>query len=278
MRETLYTIGEVSKLANISIKALRYYDKINLFKPSYVDPGTNYRYYKDSQLYRLDLIKSLKYIGTPLEEMKKAQELKTDELFTFLTEQEKIVREKVDYLLEIEQNIANVKKRMQRQKNYPVLGEVFVLEEEEMRIIQVEADGISQKEFLNAFYSKLKHTIESIDGFLNNGEGAIFSYQPYVQAEEIRYMKLFMPVLTAKQELSLPQNVEISSIPGGKYVCIAFIYSPESYFKSLKKLISHIEEHHFTVISDIYEVFSPSHYSPNQSEEYIVEMKIKVSE
>ncbi len=37
MKESYYSIGEVSKLANVSIKALRYYDKIDLFKPAYVD-------------------------------------------------------------------------------------------------------------------------------------------------------------------------------------------------------------------------------------------------
>lgn len=31
MKESYYSIGEVSKLANVSIKALRYYDKIDLF-------------------------------------------------------------------------------------------------------------------------------------------------------------------------------------------------------------------------------------------------------
>nr|WP_286133602.1 helix-turn-helix domain-containing protein [Bacillus sp. AFS096315] len=114
MKEKLYSIGEVSKLVNISIKALRYYDKINLFKPAYVDPDTNYRYYKDSQIHLLDLIKSLKYIGTPLEEMKEVQGLQRDEFFSFLTEQEKIVREKIDSLIEIEKIIANAKKGLQK--------------------------------------------------------------------------------------------------------------------------------------------------------------------
>lgn len=97
MKESYYSIGEVSKLANVSIKALRYYDKIDLFKPAYVDPDTSYRYYTDSQLVHLDLIKSLKYIGTPLEEMKKAQDLEMEELFAFYTEQERQIREKLDF-------------------------------------------------------------------------------------------------------------------------------------------------------------------------------------
>src|SRR5690606_12755057 len=107
MVDRLYSIGEVSKLMNISIKALRHYDKIDLFKPTYIDPNTNYRYYDDSQLYLLDLIKSFKYIGIPLKEMKKVQELKADDLLVFLTEQEKFVKQKIDNLLQIEQTIAS---------------------------------------------------------------------------------------------------------------------------------------------------------------------------
>lgn len=159
MKESYYSIGEVSKLANVSIKALRYYDKIDLFKPAYVDPDTSYRYYTDSQLIHLDLIKSLKYIGTPLEEMKKAQDLEMEELFAFYTEQERQIREKLDFLSALEQTISLVKKRMKRQMEYPALGEVFVLDEEEIRIIQTEAEGIGPENVLNASYSKLKNLL-----------------------------------------------------------------------------------------------------------------------
>lgn len=75
MEEKHYSIGEVSKLTNISIQTLRYYDQIGLFKPSYVDPKTNYRYYKDSQFYHLDIIKSLKYIGVSLRKLKQRSSL-----------------------------------------------------------------------------------------------------------------------------------------------------------------------------------------------------------
>ena len=66
MQEGYLTIGEVAKLTNVSIQTLRYYDQIDLFKPSYIDQNTNYRFYKDAQLYHLDLIKSLKHLVTSL--------------------------------------------------------------------------------------------------------------------------------------------------------------------------------------------------------------------
>jgi MerR family transcriptional activator of bmr gene len=279
MKEKLYTIGEVSKLVNISIKALRYYDKINLFKPAYVDPDTNYRYYKDSQIYLLDLIKSLKYIGTPLEEMKKVQGLKRDDFFAFLTEQEKNVRKKIDSLLEIEQIIANAKKGLQRQKEYPALGEVFLSYEEEVQIIQTKAEGIDPKNVLHASYSKLMKLAVSTEGFRNNGYGAIFPYQPYEHIDEVMYRYLFTPVLSNKQISLRIQDTEVAKIPEGKYVSIIFnSLSSEDYFFNFQKLINYVEFHQLTVLSDIYESIIYTHYSPNQQEEVLIEMRMRVTE
>lgn len=278
MAEKLYTIGEVSKLVNISIKALRYYDKINLFKPAYIDPVTNYRYYKDSQIYRLDLIKSLKYIGTPLEEIKKVQELPTDDFFTFLTEQEKMIKQKIDSLLEIEQIIANVKKGMQKQNKYQALGEVFLSYEEEIQIIQIKADGINSGNIANASYSKFKKFAVSTEGFRNNGYGAIFPYKQYTDINEVTYHYLFTPVLTKKQISTLTHDMEVVTIPQGKYVCITFnSLSLEDYFLNIQKLIQYITDHQLTVISDIYDFLTYIPYSPNL-EEYLIEMRIRVEE
>ncbi len=277
LKEKLYTIGEVSKLANVSIKALRYYDKINLFKPIHVDPETNYRYYKDSQLYHLDLIKSLKYIGTPLEEMKKAQALKPNDLLAFITEQEQLVQKKLDELSTIQQNIANVKKRMQRQLRTPALGEVFRWEEEETRIIQMKAEDLKPLDILNASYSKLKKIVESTDGFMNTGYGATFPYRPYTQIDDITYRHLFTPVLTTKRISSLTPDMEMTIMPAGTYVCIADIFSQEQYMHSLHKLMAYIDDQQLTVISDVYEIFMPIHYSPNHQEKYMIEIKVRVA-
>ena len=50
------SIGKVSKAKNVSIKSLRYYDEIGIFKPALTDHKTGYRYYKADQLYILDAI------------------------------------------------------------------------------------------------------------------------------------------------------------------------------------------------------------------------------
>ena len=66
----LYKIGDFSKKTNVSVKTLRYYDEINLFKPVEIDLFTGYRYYSDGQINNLNIILSLKRVGFSLEEIK----------------------------------------------------------------------------------------------------------------------------------------------------------------------------------------------------------------
>lgn len=62
-------IGEFSKLVQISVPTLRYYDEIGLLKPISVDRFTGYRSYSASQLPRLHRILALKGLGFSLEQI-----------------------------------------------------------------------------------------------------------------------------------------------------------------------------------------------------------------
>lgn len=65
-------IGDFSKLSQVSIKTLRYYDEMGLLKPLTVDRFTGYRYYSVNQLPRLNRILALKDLGFSLEQIAKA--------------------------------------------------------------------------------------------------------------------------------------------------------------------------------------------------------------
>src|SRR5215203_232390 len=60
-------IGEFSKLVQVPVATLRYYDQVGLLKPIDVDRFTGYRYYDASQLPRLHRILALKGLGFSLE-------------------------------------------------------------------------------------------------------------------------------------------------------------------------------------------------------------------
>ncbi len=64
-----YLVGEMARLAGLSIGTLRHYDQIGLLVPARVDPHTNYRYYRAEQLLQLNLIKELQGLGFSLQEI-----------------------------------------------------------------------------------------------------------------------------------------------------------------------------------------------------------------
>ena len=88
-------IGEFSKLAKISIKTLRYYDKIGLLKPNMIDSATQYRYYTVEQLEIVRLIAMYKDVGLSNEMVSKLIHKKGDE-FALLQYQKQILTERAE--------------------------------------------------------------------------------------------------------------------------------------------------------------------------------------
>lgn len=86
----MYRIGEFSEKNKVSIKTLRYYDEIGLFKPQIIDKLTGYRYYDESQEKVFTYIVMLKDMGFSLEEIKNIINNEN---------KEKIIEDKVDNLI-----------------------------------------------------------------------------------------------------------------------------------------------------------------------------------
>ncbi|MDF2879044.1 MAG: transcriptional regulator, MerR family [Clostridia bacterium] len=66
----MYRIGEFSKMSKTTIKALRYYDEIELLKPECIDKFTGYRFYTTNQLVKLHHIQALRQVGLSIDEIK----------------------------------------------------------------------------------------------------------------------------------------------------------------------------------------------------------------
>lgn len=115
MRNSLLSIGEAAKLKNVSIKALRYYEKLGIFNPTYIDPQSGYRYYSPAQLFDLDVILTCGELGIPLKHILDYQtEQGTIDLRQLLIEGSELAEQKIKrarqsllqintYLEEIEQ-------------------------------------------------------------------------------------------------------------------------------------------------------------------------------
>jgi len=65
----LLSIGEIAKLTDVSVQALRYYERKNIIKPAYISPDSGYRYYSLDQIYFVQLVINCVNLDIPLKEL-----------------------------------------------------------------------------------------------------------------------------------------------------------------------------------------------------------------
>jgi len=63
------TVGKIAKIKNLTKRTIRYYEELNLIKPSEIS-SCGYRYYNENTLKRLELIEELKKLDYTLNDIK----------------------------------------------------------------------------------------------------------------------------------------------------------------------------------------------------------------
>ena len=91
-----FSVGEAAKAVHTTRETLRHYDRIGLVKPSKKDEWTNYRYYTEQDIIRLNTVRALQLMDLPLREIKKVLEYDNlEKIVDFLAQAEKKADEKI---------------------------------------------------------------------------------------------------------------------------------------------------------------------------------------
>ncbi|ORA15554.1 MerR family transcriptional regulator [Mycobacterium asiaticum] len=67
---TALSIGDFSRMTQLSVKTLRHYHDVGLLEPHRVDPATGYRYYSTEQASVAQVIRRLRDLGMPLADVR----------------------------------------------------------------------------------------------------------------------------------------------------------------------------------------------------------------
>lgn len=104
------TVGEVAKKMGVTVRALQYYDREGLFRPSAVSEGGR-RLYTDKDIIRLHQILSLKSLGFSIDEIKnRLTAIDTpEEVAAALTEQGEAIQAQIDALTQSLHDIQTLK-------------------------------------------------------------------------------------------------------------------------------------------------------------------------
>ena len=117
-----FSVGEAAKAVHTTSETLRHYDRIGLVKPSKKDEWTNYRYYTEQDIVRLNTVRALQLMDLPLQEIKKVLEYDDlEKIVEFLAQAEKKADDKMAALQYSKSKIqlakADYEKKLQMRKN-----------------------------------------------------------------------------------------------------------------------------------------------------------------
>lgn len=94
--KNFFSISEAARMVHTTSETLRHYDRIGLVKPSHKDEWTNYRYYSEQDIVRLNTVRALQRMDLSLQAIKEVLEYDDlKKIIDFLTEAEKRADEKI---------------------------------------------------------------------------------------------------------------------------------------------------------------------------------------
>ena len=113
-----YSSGEFARMAQITVRTVRYYDKQNILKPSLVT-RTGARFYTEEDFARLQQIMLLKYLGFSLEDIRELTVNDSDYSYLehSLEQQQNLVRDRIEQLQLVEQAIGETVTEIRQQQN-----------------------------------------------------------------------------------------------------------------------------------------------------------------
>jgi len=238
----LLSIGEVSKLTEVSVKSLRYYEKVGILKPAYTDVDSNYRYYTFKQTYLVELIKLSLELDIPLKELSNyIHDEEIMDIASFITYGKKVAEEKLKKLSE---------------------GLDFIERLEHMIIKQSEfsVNTVYKRKFPKRHYKKVPYD-EAIN--IDPYEGAQLFYDASFSYDEnsmpeygILYESKFGHIQRyAIMEIGKKEK-DCITVPAGEYLCYQ---TTESKIENIEDIFGHnvtqsyqaIEVEIFTGIYDV---------------------------
>lgn len=153
-----YLIKEFATLTGTTVRALHYYDRLGLLKPSGRRPN-GYRVYTQADLLRLEQIVALKFLGLSLREIGRILESPALTLPKSLRIQAGILAEEVRRLERAERAVRQVVKHLEAGKKVSLKNIIQVIKE-----IQMSED--TKKNWAERFY-----TPEEMEEFKKIGKG-----------------------------------------------------------------------------------------------------------
>ncbi len=268
----LFTIGEVSRLFQMNIRTLRYYDEIGLLKPEYVDEETGYRYYSTRQFERINTIRYMRALDMPLAQISRFfAHREVDTVVEMFKEQREKVRQKQELLERIGKKIDTRISQLE-----DAMGTVYdriSMREFPKRELVILKKEIPVADDLEVSIRALDSRNELSDAIFLGKVGVSVSREDLVSRKFDGFSSLFVVL-----EEGDSYHGERRVLPAGNYITVRFRGTHRESAKYYVRLLNELDKRGYSVAGDSVEITLIDSGITSQLEKYVTELQVPAAE
>lgn len=264
-----FTIGQLLKLFNVKISALRYYDEIGLLKPAKINHQTNYRYYSTEQFERLNVINYLRALDLPVESIKHFFEARDiDKLEEMLKEQKVQVQQQILTLKNIERRIDTRISQVENAVN-SVIDKIEIVDVPEMAVIYLDED-YRPNDDIEFPIATLRQKF-GVDKNIFLGKIALTINQANLLARRFDSYNGLLLIMEPGDE-----GDATTTLKAGKYIRLRFRGTHDTAARQYPLMINYCQKHNFKITGPAIETALIDYGISDDVEKYITEIRIPI--
>ncbi|KUG02492.1 transcriptional regulator, merr family [hydrocarbon metagenome] len=267
----MFKIGDFSRLSQVTVKALRYYDDIGLFKPSYIEILSGYRYYSAEQMSDLNRIIALRNLGFSLEQVALMKEMPISQIREMMINR----REQIKKQLEHEQErLLMIETRLEILEREDV-----IMADYDVVIKQIQSQKVIGKRSVIPNYSSIHELFSAVCEPLatikvNYAGPPLAIYYDGEYKEKDVDVEVVMPVLTEDKQVA---GFMVRELPGiEQAACLIHRGSFENLHFAYSALMKWVDDNGYQIAGPDREVYLVDPDECNSPDEYVTELQLPI--
>lgn len=258
-----FKIGEISRLYQISVDSLRYYEELGLLTPK---RGANgYRLYRLNDIWRLNVIRDLRSLGFPMEQIKEYlndRSIQTTE--RLLYDERNAIRQKILHLQTLQANVEERLSTIQKAKEQPL--KTVTEKWFPARPCHIIPSGYQKDEEMDVLIKQLlNQTKDQLYIIGSNNIGSLLHVSSAKKGHVRDYHAVFLIADDGPE-----------TFPEGTYLSYSYRGNTEQNAGGIPELLSYADSHGYVTDSQILELLWVDIHQSSDPEEYITELQIRV--
>lgn len=270
-KSELFQIGDIAKLFHLSVSSLRHYEAIGLLKPERIDPTTGYRYYSVRQFNALNVIRYLRVLDMPLDEIAAfLQNRDVAKAEAMLMKQKEAVAQKLEELRRIERKIDNRLRQLHDARNAEF--DVVRIQDFPPCRIAREHDSLSIQNFLDMESPVLRLEKAQREPVIFLGKVGLCISAEHLESGEVeRYDSVFL-ILDEEDRYA----GETEEIPAERCAVIRFRGYHNESARHCRRLLEYIRKHKLQIAGFSKEITYIDYGITDDPGQFATELRIPV--